>query len=76
MIAAIRKLPRTVWLLGLISLVNDSSSEMICPLVPMYLASVLMAGLRALGVIEGIAFGSGCALPAALLLKFRVRPAR
>ncbi|HEY8011601.1 MAG TPA: MFS transporter [Rudaea sp.] len=55
MIAAIRRLPRTVWLLGLISLVNDSASDMIYPLVPLYLTSVLMAGPRALGLIEGIA---------------------
>ncbi|MBP8285037.1 MAG: MFS transporter, partial [Chromatiaceae bacterium] len=48
-------LPRTVWLIGLISLLNDSASEMIYPLVPLYLASVLMAGPRALGLIEGIA---------------------
>lgn len=55
MLHAIRQLPRTVWLIGLISLLNDSASEMIYPLVPLYLASVLMAGPRALGVIEGIA---------------------
>ena len=55
MIAAIRKLPRTVWLLGIISLVNDAASDMIYPLVPLYLASVLMAGPKALGIIEGIA---------------------
>jgi MFS family permease len=54
-IAAIRRLPRTVWLLGLISLVNDSASDMIYPLVPLYLTSVLMAGPKALGLIEGIA---------------------
>jgi len=42
-------------MIGLISLVNDSASEMIYPLVPLYLASVLMAGPRALGIIEGIA---------------------
>jgi MFS family permease len=48
-------LPRTVWLIGLISLLNDSASDMIYPLVPLYLASVLMAGPRALGLIEGIA---------------------
>jgi MFS family permease len=52
---ALFSLPRTVWLIGLISLLNDSASEMIYPLVPLYLASVLMAGPRALGVIEGIA---------------------
>lgn len=41
---ALANLPRTVWLIGLISLLNDSASEMIYPLVPLYLASVLMAG--------------------------------
>ena len=48
-------LPRTVWLIGLISLVNDSASEMLYPLMPLYLASVLMAGPKALGIIEGVA---------------------
>lgn len=55
MIKNLLSLPRTVWLIGLISLLNDSASEMIYPLVPLYLASVLMAGPRALGIIEGIA---------------------
>jgi len=48
-------LPKTVWLIGLISLVNDSASEMLYPLMPLYLASVLMAGPKALGLIEGVA---------------------
>lgn len=48
-------LPRTVWLIGLISFVNDSASEMLYPLMPLYLATVLMAGPKALGIIEGIA---------------------
>ncbi len=55
MLKTLFSLPRTVWLIGLISLLNDSASEMIYPLVPLYLASVLMAGPRALGIIEGIA---------------------
>lgn len=55
MFEALRTLPRTVWLIGLISLVNDSASEMLYPLIPLYLSSVLMAGPRALGLIEGIA---------------------
>jgi len=53
--ATLAALPQTVWLLGLISLLNDSASDMMYPLVPLYLASVLMAGPRALGLIEGIA---------------------
>lgn len=55
MLNALRALPRTVWLIGLISLVNDAAGEMIYPLLPLYLASVLMAGPRALGLIEGLA---------------------
>jgi len=55
MIRGVRALPRTVWLVSLISLVNDAASDMIYPLVPLYLASVLMAGPKALGLIEGIA---------------------
>ena len=48
-------LPRSVWILGLISLVNDGASDLIDPLLPLYLTSVLMAGPRALVLIEGIA---------------------
>ena len=55
MIKTILVLPRTVWLIGLISFFNDSASEMIYPLMPLYLASVLMAGPKALGIIEGVA---------------------
>lgn len=55
MLKTVIHLPRTVWLLGLISLANDAASEFVYPLIPLYLASVLMAGPRALGIIEGIA---------------------
>lgn len=55
MLNALRAMPRTVWLIGLISLINDAAGEMVYPLLPLYLASVLMAGPRALGLIEGIA---------------------
>jgi len=52
-------LPRAVWLLGFVSLCNDAASELVYPLVPLYLAGVLMAGPRALGIIEGIAEAVG-----------------
>ncbi len=55
MLRTLFSLPRTVWLLGLVSLFNDSTSELVYPLVPLFLASVLMAGPKALGLIEGIA---------------------
>lgn len=50
MLSRVRLLPRDVWLLGLISLVNDGASDLIYPLLPLYLTSVLMAGPRALGL--------------------------
>lgn len=62
MLAKLRTLPSTVWLLGLVSLVNDSASELIYPLVPLYLASALMAGPRTLGLIEGISEAIGSLL--------------
>lgn len=62
MFAKLRTLPSTVWLLGFVSLANDSASELIYPLVPLYLASVLMAGPRTLGLIEGVAEAVGSLL--------------
>lgn len=55
MFSTLKTLPRTVWLIGLISLLNDTASEMLYPLMPLYLGTVLMAGPKALGIIEGIA---------------------
>jgi MFS family permease len=55
MLCTLRALPQTVWIVGLISFVNDSASEMIYPILPLYLTSVLMAGPKALGLIEGLA---------------------
>jgi len=52
--AGLRSLPRSVWLLGAISLLNDSASEMIYPLLPLFLVT-LGAGPRVLGLIEGLA---------------------
>ena len=48
-------LPRPVWLLGWVSLVTDMASEMIYPLLPMFLTRVLGASAMSLGVIEGVA---------------------
>lgn len=48
-------IPRTVVALGLVSLLTDLSSEMIYPLLPMFLSAALGAGPLALGWIEGAA---------------------
>jgi len=44
-----------VLILGLVSLFTDISSEMIYPLLPLFLTTVLGAGPAFLGVIEGVA---------------------
>ena len=59
---ALFDLPRAIWLLGLISFCNDAASELVYPLVPLYLASVLLVGPRALGITEGIAEATGSLL--------------
>jgi MFS family permease len=50
-----RGLSRNVVILGVVSLLNDAASEMIYPLLPAFLTSVLGAGPAALGMIEGVA---------------------
>lgn len=50
-----KKLPRTVVVLGLVSFFNDFASDIVIPLIPILLATVLAAGPLALGLIEGVA---------------------
>ena len=50
-----RAIPRTVWMLGLVSLFMDLSSELIHSLLPIFLVSGLGASMLAVGVIEGVA---------------------
>ena len=50
-----KKLPHAVVVLGLVSFFNDFASDIVAPLIPILLASVLAAGPVALGLIEGIA---------------------
>src|SRR5207244_1958358 len=51
------RIPRPVWFLGLTSLFTDAATEMIYPLLPVYLSRVLGAGALSLGIIEGVAEG-------------------
>ena len=50
-----KDIPKNVKALGFVSLLNDAASEMIYPLLPIFLTSVLGVGAGTLGVIEGIA---------------------
>ena len=49
------KIPRNVFLLGLVSFFNDVASEMIYPIVPIFLTTVLQTPVAVIGLIEGIA---------------------
>lgn len=50
-----KSLPGNVWALSVISLLNDTSSEIIYPLLPTFLALALGASPFAIGAIEGLA---------------------
>src|SRR5205085_7286549 len=49
------RIPRNVLLLGLVSLFTDMSSEMLYPITPIFLTSVLGASPAIVGIIEGAA---------------------
>lgn len=51
----IRSIPRPVFILGFVSFFNDLSSEMIYPIVPIFLTSVLGTPIPIVGLIEGTA---------------------
>jgi len=48
-------LNKNIFVLGIVSLFNDFSSEMILSIFPAFFAGVLKAGAASLGVVEGIA---------------------
>ncbi|MPZ31963.1 MAG: MFS transporter [Rhodospirillales bacterium] len=48
-------MPRTVWALGFVSLLMDTSSELIHALLPVFLVTTLGASMLAVGIIEGVA---------------------
>ncbi|WP_417671887.1 MFS transporter [Roseibium sp.] len=50
-----RRIPRSIWALGFVSMLMDISSEMIHVLLPVYLVSVLGASALTVGFIEGMA---------------------
>ena len=53
----ILSLPRNIFFLGLTSLFNDFSSEMVFSVFPAFFTSVLKAGAASLGLVDGIAEG-------------------
>jgi MFS family permease len=53
--SALRRLPGSVWTLGVVSMLMDVSSELIHSLLPLFLVTALGASTLTVGIIEGIA---------------------
>ncbi|MGV8864972.1 MAG: MFS transporter [Pseudomonas sp.] len=49
------RIPRTIWVLGVVSFFMDLSSELVHSLLPVFLVTTLGASALTVGVIEGIA---------------------
>src|SRR3989338_5309432 len=54
--------PTNVIWLGIVSLLTDISSEMIFPVMPLFLSLVLKANMAVIGFIEGLAEGTSAVL--------------
>lgn len=50
-----KRLPKQVFILSLVSLFTDMASEMLYPITPIFLSSVLGASMAVVGLIEGLA---------------------
>ncbi len=51
----VKGIKKNVFVLGLVSFFTDISSEMLYPIIPIFLTTVLMAPMSIVGIIEGIA---------------------
>ncbi|HOW98443.1 MAG TPA: MFS transporter [Kiritimatiellia bacterium] len=60
--SGLRGLGRNVIILGVVSLLTDVSSEMLYPVIPLFLTSALGASMTVVGLIEGAAEGAASAL--------------
>ncbi|MEI6043548.1 MAG: MFS transporter [Chloroflexota bacterium] len=52
-----KTIPIQVYLLGMVSFFNDISSEMLYPIMPIFLTGVLHAPVFVIGIIDGVAEG-------------------
>jgi len=53
--SVLRSIPRGVWILGLVSMLMDISSEMIHSILPLFMVTSLGMSVFAVGLIEGLA---------------------
>ncbi len=51
----LRQMPAGIWVLGVVSMLMDISSEMIHSLLPLFMVTVLGTSVLAVGIIEGLA---------------------
>jgi MFS family permease len=56
--AARQRVPRTVWLIGVVSLLTDVSAEMVASVLPLYLFTVLRLSPLEYGWVDGLFNGS------------------
>src|SRR3954468_22810175 len=76
-VATSRRIPRNVKVLSAVSFFQDAASEMLYPVMPLFVTSVLGAPPSVLGLIEGVAEGTasvGKAGAGRLADRFRRRP--
>lgn len=55
---SLQHLPKSIWILGFVSMLMDISSEMIHSLLPLFMVSALGLSTTSIGLIEGIAEGT------------------
>ena len=53
--STLRQIPRGIWMLGVVSMLMDISSEMVHSLLPMFMVGVLGASALTVGIVEGLA---------------------
>ena len=54
------RLPLSIYVIGMVSTLNDVATEMVTPLIPILLATVLSSGPVVLGLVEGLANAVAC----------------
>lgn len=54
-VSRLKRLPKELWTLGWISFFADVSSEMVYPVIPLFLKETLRAPVIGLGIVEGVA---------------------
>ena len=54
----VQGITRPVWILSLVSFFADFSSEMVYPIIPLFITGTLGAPALAVGVVEGVAEGT------------------